>query len=71
MIGFGTFQLDYSKESVQWLKQNIERESRELEGARVIQGVVDQKVMEIQLDIAKMTEALIARATSDDTTKDT
>ena len=71
MIGFGTFQLDYSKESVQWLKQNIERESRELEGARVIQGVVDQKVMEIQLSIARMTEALIARATSDDTTKDT
>ena len=71
MIGFGTFQLDYSKESVQWLKQNIERESRELEGARVIQGVVDEKVMEIQLDIAKMTDALIAKATSDDTTKDT
>jgi len=71
MMNFPTFQLDYSKESVQWLRQNIERASRELEGARVIQGVVDQKVMEIQLDIAKMTDALIARATSDDTTKDT
>jgi len=71
VIGFGTFQLDYSKESVQWLRQNIERASRELEGARVIQGVVDEKVMDIQLSIARMTEALIARATSDDTTKDT
>lgn len=71
MMNFPTFQLDYSKESVQWLRQNIERKSRELEGARVIQGVVDEKVMDIQLSIARMTEALIARATSDDTTKDT
>ena len=71
MIGFGTFQPDYKKESVQWLRQNIERASRELEGARVIQRVVDEKVMDIQLSIARMTEALIVRATSDDTTKDT
>lgn len=71
MMNFPTFIPDYSKESVQWLKKNIERASRELEGARVIQGAVDEKVMEIQLSIARMTEALIAKATSDDTTKDT
>lgn len=63
MIGFSEFRPDWRKESSTYIKANLDRRVRELEGARLVLGVVQQTVLDIETDIACMTDALVQKAT--------
>ena len=64
---FGGFRPDWRKESPAFIRLEMERRARELEGARLILGIVEREVNNMQMEIADMTDALIA-ATSDEAT---
>lgn len=61
------FRPDWRKESPAFIRLEMESRVRELEGARLILNVVEQKVIDMQIDIAEMADALIAK-TSDEAT---
>ena len=64
---FGLFRPDWRKESPAFIRLEMERRVRELEGARRILSLVEQEIINMQIDIAEMTDALIAK-TSDQAT---
>ena len=64
---FGGFRPDWRKESPAFIRLEMESRVRELEGARRILSLVEQEVINIQIDIAEMADALIAK-TNDQTT---
>lgn len=66
---FGGFRPDWHKESPAFIRLEMESRVRELEGARRILSVVEQEVINMQIDIAEMTNALIAKADNQATDK--
>ena len=66
---FGLFRPDWRKESPAFIRLEMERRVRELEGARRILSLVEQEIINMQIDIAEMTDALIAKTNDQMTDK--
>lgn len=58
---FGFFTPDWKKESAYFLKRELERKATQLEGARMILGIVESSVVDLQREIADITDALLLK----------
>lgn len=61
MNSFG-FTPDWNKEDAYFLKQELEHKATQLEGARMILGIVEASVIDLQHEIADITDALLLKA---------
>ena len=62
---FTGFQPDYKKESPLWLKTNIERKVRELEGLETARGLIETQINDTRMSIANMAMELVRRASDE------
>ena len=59
------FQPAPEKESPLWLKANIERMTRELDGLEIARSLIDAQINDTRMSIANMAMELVRRASDE------
>lgn len=62
---FTGFQPDYKKESPLWLKTNIEREIRELEGLEIARDLIETQISDTRMGITNKVMELMRRVSDE------